>query len=93
MTVSKKLARIFKVLSVDTRVRMIGLLKQRSMCVNALARDLGITPAAVSQHLRILRDADIVTADKQGYFVHYEVNEATLAEWGEAAQGLLEPEQ
>jgi len=90
VTDSEKLARIFKVLSVNTRVSMIDLLKRRSLCVNALARALDITPAAVSQHLRILRDANIVTADKQGYFVHYRVNEATLAEWNKTAKGLLE---
>ena len=89
MTDSEKQARIFKVLSVGTRVRMIDLLKHRSLCVNALARALEITPAAVSQHLRVLRDADIVTADKQGYFVHYRVNEKTLAKWNETAKSLL----
>ena len=87
---SGELSRIFKVLSADTRVRMIDLLKRRSLCVNALARALKITPAAVSQHLRVLRDADIVTADKQGYFVHYRVNEATLAIWNAAARSFLE---
>jgi ArsR family transcriptional regulator len=90
LTGSEKQARIFKLLSVDTRVRMIDLLKRRSLCVNALARVLGITPAAVSQHLRVLRDADIVRADKQGYFVHYRVNEKTLAEWNKTAKQLLE---
>lgn len=90
MADSEKQARIFKVLSVHTRVRMIDLLKRRSLCVNALARTLGITPAAVSQHLRVLRDADIVTADKKGYFVHYRVNEETLAEWNKTAKQLLE---
>ena len=69
---------------------MIDLLKRRSLCVNALARVLAITPAAVSQHLRVLRDAEIVTADKKGYFVHYRVNEKTLAEWYETAKSLLE---
>jgi len=90
VTDSAKQSRIFKVLSVGTRVRMIDLLKRRSLCVNALARDLEITPAAVSQHLRVLRDADIVTADKQGYFVHYRVNEETLAEWSKTSRSLLE---
>lgn len=89
MTDPEKQARIFKVLSVGTRVRMIDLLKRRSLCVNALARALDITPAAVSQHLRVLRDADIVIADKQGYFVHYRVNEETLAEWSQKTQSLL----
>ncbi len=89
MTEAQRLARIFKVLSVDTRVRMILLLKDRSLCVNALAQALGITPAAVSQHLRVLRDAEIVKAEKRGYFVHYTVNENTLGEWRKAANGLL----
>lgn len=89
MTDPEKQARIFKVLSVGTRVRMIDLLKRRSLCVNALARALDITPAAISQHLRVLRDADIVIADKQGYFVHYRVNEETLAEWSKTTQSLL----
>ncbi len=83
-------SRIFKVLSVETRVRMVELLKQQSLCVNALARVLNISAAAVSQHLRILRDADIVTADKKGYFVHYRVNEKTLAEWNAISRNLLE---
>lgn len=90
MNDSEKQARIFKVLSVSTRVRMIDLLKRRSLCVNALARALEITPAAVSQHLRVLRDAEIVTAEKRGYFVHYRVNETTLAEWSQTARSLLE---
>ncbi len=89
MTDFEKQARIFKVLSVSTRVRMIDLLKSRSLCVNALARALDITPAAVSQHLRVLRDADIVIADKQGYFVHYRVNNKTLTKWSEMAKNLL----
>jgi len=92
VTDPEKQARIFKVLSVGTRVRMIDLLKRRSLCVNALARALDITPAAISQHLRVLRDADIVIADKQGYFVHYRVNEETLAQWSKTTQNLLRVE-
>jgi ArsR family transcriptional regulator len=89
MSESEKQARIFKVLSAETRVRMIELLKQRPLCVNALARALTITPAAVSQHLRVLRDADVVVADKQGYFVHYRINAKTLSAWNETTRNLF----
>lgn len=65
------------------------LLKRRSLCVNALASQLGITPAAVSQHLRILRDADIVKAQKQGFYVHYRLNESNLARLSEAVEKFL----
>jgi DNA-binding transcriptional ArsR family regulator len=89
MTDADRLARVFKVLSVGSRLRMVRLLRSRSLCVNALARHLEISPAAVSQHLRVLRDADVVTADKRGYFVHYRVNEATLARWRKSVDGFL----
>jgi ArsR family transcriptional regulator, arsenate/arsenite/antimonite-responsive transcriptional repressor len=87
---TQKAARVFKVLSVETRLRMIELLKQRSLCVNALANKLSITAAAVSQHLRILRDVDIVIAERKGYHVHYRVNEDTLAEWSQMTKITLE---
>lgn len=85
----EKFARISKVLSVGTRVRMIDLLKRRSLCVNALARTLGVTAAAVSQHLRVLRDVDLVTAEKRGYYVHYRINNNGLSKWQKTANDLL----
>lgn len=89
MAEADKAARMFKVLSVETRVRIIELLKEQPLCVNALAKTLDISPAAVSQHLRVLRDADAVVADKRGYFVHYRVKEKTLAEWSRIAAQVL----
>lgn len=86
---SEKLARLFKALSVDTRVRIVQLLKKKALCVNALATWLDITPAAVSQHLRVLRDADLVKPDRRGYYVHYLLNERTLAQWQKMADRLL----
>jgi DNA-binding transcriptional ArsR family regulator len=58
--------------------------------VNALSQALKITPAAVSQHLRVLRDAGLVTAEKRGYFVHYKANPAKMKEMNSAAGQLLE---
>lgn len=83
------LARVFRVLSVETRVRIVRLLKRRALCVNAIAAEIGITPAAVSQHLRTLREAEIVTPDRRGYHVHYVVNRPTLALWKDLADGFL----
>ncbi len=89
----QKAARVFKALSVETRLRMIHLLKGQSRCVNALAKELAITPAAVSQHLRVLRDAEVVTSEKRGYYVHYRVNDATLSAWQQIAQDVLDPKR
>ena len=86
---SKNIARFLKVLSVETRVEMLRLLKERALCVNALAARLKITPGAVSQHLRLMRDACLVIDEKRGYYVHYRLNEKTLAMWQKAIDELL----
>lgn len=92
MTPPEELARIFKCLSVSARVRIVQLLKSRALCVGALSRFLEMTPGAVSQHLRILRAADLVIPEKRGYFVHYRLNEKTMARWRKDIQDLLEPD-
>jgi DNA-binding transcriptional ArsR family regulator len=87
----KALARMHKVLSVDTRVRIVCLLRGRALCVNALATRLGVTQGAVSQHLRVMRDAGLVIDEKRGFYVHYRLNEETLAAWRESIDQLLDP--
>ena len=87
---ANKLARWLKVLSVGTRVRIVQLLKGRALCVNALAHRLDVTQGAVSQHLRVLRQAGLVIDEKRGYYVHYRLNEKTLAEWKEAFEKILD---
>ena len=87
----KELARMLKVLSVETRVRMVQFLEGRALCVNALAARLDVTQGAVSQHLRVMRDAGLVVAEKRGYFVHYRVNGETMRSWRKAIDDLLVP--
>ena len=92
MISAERLARISKVLSVETRVRIIHLLKDRSLCVGALSSRLDVTQGAVSQHLRILRDAGLLIDEKRGYFVHYRVNPKTLDRWKTMLDRLLQIE-
>ena len=91
MNDADRLTRVLKVLAVATRVRIIRLLREHALCVNALAARLGVTQGAVSQHLRIMRDIGLVTDEKRGYFVHYRLNEDTLMLWREQIAGLLGP--
>ncbi len=86
---AEQLARMSKVLSVGARVEIIRLLKDRSLCVNALAKRLKVTAGAVSQHLRVMRDAGLVIDEKRGYYVHYRLNEKTLARWRKQIDELL----
>lgn len=72
-------AEIFKVLSVETRVKIIELLKAKgALGVKEIADKLGITPPAVSQHLKILKQAGLVRSERQGYWIPYSINEEAM---------------
>jgi DNA-binding transcriptional ArsR family regulator len=86
-----ELARILKILSVGTRVRIVQVLKGRVLCVGALASQLNVTQGAVSQHLRVMRDAGLVLDEKRGYYVHYRLNEQTLDRWRKLIDRFLAP--
>jgi DNA-binding transcriptional ArsR family regulator len=48
------------------------------LCVNAIVNRLDVTQSAVSQHLRVLRQAGIVRGERKGAFVHYSINREGL---------------
>lgn len=70
---------LLKALAVDTRIRIINLLKSKgALGTNTISELLGITPSAVSQHLRVLKQAGLVTSERKGYWVPHSVNEEGL---------------
>jgi DNA-binding transcriptional ArsR family regulator len=70
---------MFKVLGVETRVRIINLLKSGGpLEVKHIAEQVGITSAAVSQHLKILRQAGLVRNERRGYWIPYSIDEEAL---------------
>jgi len=76
----KNFAKISKALSDATRIEILTLLSDKSLCVGALAKHFGVTHSAISQHLRILREAGLVTGDKHGYWVHYSLDREQIRE-------------
>ena len=78
MADDRDLADFCKVFSVDTRVKIVNLLKNHALCVGALTARLNVTQGAISQHLRILSSAGIVNAEKKGCFIHYSINQEVL---------------
>ena len=68
----------FKALADENRMLLLRLLLLRSCCVRGLARQLGISPAGVSQHLKVLREAGLVLGEKAGYHTHYTVDREAL---------------
>lgn len=75
-----ELFEIMKSLGDETRYNLVKLLLQHDFCVGALAKRLNMSKSAVSQHLKILRNAKIVKGEKRGYFTHYYVDRELLRE-------------
>jgi len=70
---------IFKVLSVETRVKIIELLKgQGPLGAKDIAATIGITTAAISQHLKILKQAGLVRSERKGYWIPYSIDEKAM---------------
>jgi ArsR family transcriptional regulator len=66
--------KMFKAMADETRYKILLMLLSHNYCVRALAQNLGISESAVSQHLKVLRDAGLITGEKRSYFMHYKVD-------------------
>lgn len=71
---------IFKVLSEKQRRDILVMLKNGRMNAGEIAEQLGITPAALSYHLKLLKGADLIMEYKQKNFIYYEVNTSVFDE-------------
>ena len=77
----ERIIRACRALAVGTRVRILAHLRGGALCVGALAARLNVTQSAVSQHLRILRDAGFVSPERRGYFIHYRLNATAIVDY------------
>ncbi|MDP3487816.1 MAG: metalloregulator ArsR/SmtB family transcription factor [Bacillota bacterium] len=73
-----------KALGDGTRFQIMSMLLCHNLCVGALAKKLGISEAAVSQHLQVLKGVGLVTSEKRGYYVHNAANTLALGGLAEA---------
>lgn len=69
-----------KAMADDTRFEIVSLLIRQDLCAGAIARRLEISEAAVSQHIKLLRECGIIVGVKKGYFMHYSVRREKLVE-------------
>ena len=69
------LAELFKVFGDSTRIRILSCLKVSKLCVNDIALTLNMTISAISHQLRILKNAKLVKAEKQGKEVYYSLDD------------------
>ncbi len=73
--INAQIARIAKAVSSASRLELLELLGQGERSVEVLAGTAGLTVANTSQHLQALRRVGLVTARKEGLFVHYQLSD------------------
>lgn len=64
-------ALLLKALGDPTRFMIFQQIISRKHCVRSLSKKLGISESAVSQHMKILREAGLVYGERFGYHIHY----------------------
>jgi ArsR family transcriptional regulator len=88
---------VFKALGDPTRLKILDLLRsrgksccelisreERGLCACDIEAAVGLSQAAVSHHMDLLRRAGLVEAEKRGRWMYYRRNEAALAGLAEA---------
>lgn len=71
---------IFKVMADQQRRDILVMLKNGRMNAGEIAERLGITSAALSYHLKLLKSADLIMEYKQKNFIYYEINTSVFDE-------------
>ena len=70
----------FKALSDPTRRQIIEMLRNGKMTAGDIVDRFQMTGASISHHLSILKNAGLVSDDKQGKYIYYELNLSVVEE-------------
>ena len=79
-----------KALSDPIRRQILELLKSGSLPAGEIAGKFPVSGAAVSKHLSVLKEADLIRDTREGKFIYYELNTSVLEEvllWMKALKG------
>ena len=63
-----------------TRREILNLLKQSRMSAGEISNHFSISGAAVSRHLSVLKEADLIRDEREGKYIYYELNAPVLEE-------------
>ncbi len=63
-----------------TRCEILNLLKQSRLSAGEISNHFSISGAAISRHLSVLKDADLIRDEREGKFIYYELNATVLEE-------------
>jgi len=70
--------KVFKALNDPTRREILKLLKEKDKTAGEIADHFEISKPSISHHLDLLKQADLVTTERQGQFILYSINTTVL---------------
>ena len=76
---ARALAKIFKALGDETRLEIVKMLAGKERCVCAFLNRFPMSQPAISNHLRVLREAGVVLDSRDGRWIFYRLNPAAFA--------------
>ena len=85
-----------KALSDPIRREILELLKAGRLSAGEIGSHFDVTGAAISRHLSVLREADLIRDTREGKYIYYELNASVLEEillWITALKGEKEHEE
>jgi len=69
-----------KALSDPTRREILNMLKKGKLSAGEIVENFPVSGAAISRHLSVLKDADLIRDERDGKFIYYELNASVLEE-------------
>jgi ArsR family transcriptional regulator, arsenate/arsenite/antimonite-responsive transcriptional repressor len=73
-----KINLVYKALADPTRRGILNLLKNRDLTAGEIADHFRISKPSISHHLNLLKQADLVHAEKDGQYIYYSINTTVL---------------
>jgi ArsR family transcriptional regulator, arsenate/arsenite/antimonite-responsive transcriptional repressor len=71
---------VFKALNDPTRRKILELLLARDMTAGEIIEEFNISGPSISHHLDLLKQAKLVSAEKEGQFIYYSLNTTVVDE-------------
>lgn len=81
--------KIFKAIADETRLKILILVSHKNICAKGIAKHLNISEAAVSQHIKVLKESSLIVGYKRGYHFMYELNRESLEKSINFIKGLI----
>lgn len=74
------LQQTMKALADPTRREILNLLKKRKLSAGEITDHFSVTAAAISRHLSVLKEADLIEDSRDGKYIYYTLNASVLEE-------------